>query len=241
MSRISLAILLSLAFFASASAESLKDSVPHVFVTGEASEEVLPDQAKLLIDIVTEKPTASAAANENAQKTKAVTEEIVGQGVKAADIQSQGFTLAPLLSEETAPRGQPGKRVVKTFQARNELSVLVGLDKANAILLSAIDSGSNEVRGVEFLVGDEKARLEKLRIAALKDAEQRAKGYVEALGMKLGRVIEIVPEESGAPREMTFRARAVAPAPSPMAGDLSLQPGPQTLKARLSATWAISH
>lgn len=241
MSRMVIVALFTLAFPLSASAEALKDSLPHISVTGEAEEEDAPDQATLFIGIVTERPTAAEAANENAQKTQSVIDDLSRQGVEAKDIRAEDFTLVPLVSEEPAARGAAGKRFTKSFRARNELSVLIkSIEKAGSILQSAVDQGSNEVHGVAFAVGDEAARLEKLRVAAIKDAEQRARAYAEALGLKLARVIEINPEADRPPGATRFHPTALAAAPGSASSSLPLRPGPQKLTAKVSVTWALS-
>ena len=241
MSRIALVALFSLTFLVGAWAQALKDTTPHISVTGEASEEDAPDQATLFVGVVTERPTAAEAANENAQKTQSVIDDLIRQGVEAKDIRTEGFTLVPVVTEEPPARGATGKRVIKSFRARNELSVLVkSVEKAGSILQRAIDSGSNEIPGVAFSVGDEAARLEKLRVAAIKDAEQRAKAYVDALGLKLGRVIEINPEADISPGAMKFRSAPLAAAPANASASLPLRPGPQKLSAKVSVTWALS-
>lgn len=241
MSRIALAVLFSLVSLVGASAEALKETVPHISVTGAASEEVAPDQATLFVGVMTERPTAAEAANDNAQKTRAILDDLIRQGVEAKDIRTEGFTLVPVVSEELTARGAAAKRVTKSFRARNELSVLVkSVDKVGSILQRAVDSGSNEVHGVAFAIGDEAARLEKLRVAAIKDAEQRARAYVEALGLKLGRVIEINPETDMAPGALNFRTNALVEAPRDAPASLPLRPGPKKLTAKVSVTWALS-
>lgn len=241
MARISLAALSSIVFLASASAETLKDTLPHISVTGEASEDELPDKATLFLAVVTERPTAVEAVNENAQKTRALLDDLVSQGAQAENIHAAGSTLVSVMSDDSAVRGAHGRRVSRGFRARNELSVVVNsLDKAGALILRAIDAGSNEVRGVEFVVGDERARLERLRITALKNAEQRARSYVEALGAKLGRIIEIDHEEMAPSDEIKRESTPAATASANGAINLPLRPAARRLTAKVSVTWALS-
>lgn len=238
MTRIFLSALSSMVFLASASAETLKNTLPHISVTGEASEDALPDRAILLLDIVTERPTAAEAVTENAQKARSVVDEFVRQGIQGANIRNQGSTLASVASEDSSPRGAHGKRVSHGFRARNELSVIVNsLDKAESLVPWVIDTGTNEIRGVEFVVSDETVRLERLRIAALENAQQRAKSYVDALGSKLGRIVEIDHEEMRSSREANIQSKA--PQPASEAIDLPLRPGAQRLKVTVSVTWTL--
>ncbi|BGE83665.1 SIMPL domain-containing protein [Methylosinus sp. 3S-1] len=217
----------------------MKDTLPHISVTGAASEEALPDRAILRLDIVADRPTATEAVAENERKTRSVSDDLVRRGVPIDGIRVVGATLQSVSTEEAAPRSARGKRVSKGFRARSELSVTVAsLDEAASLLSRAIDADSNDVRGVEFIVSDERTRLERLRIAAVKDAEQRARNYVEAVGGKLGRIIEIDHQEETAATEADGRAEPSASASG--AAFLPLRPGARRLTARVSATWALS-
>jgi hypothetical protein len=235
-----LALALSSALLiASASAETLKDTLPHISVTGTASEEALPDRAILHLDIVADRSTATEAVIENEQKTRSVSDDLVRRGVPSDDIRVVGATLQSVATEDAAPRSAHGKRVSRGFRARSELSVTVNsLDEAASLLSRAIDAGANDVRGVEFIVSDERTRLERLRFAAVKDAEQRARNYVEAVGGKLGRLIEIDRQEEAAATEADGRTEPAASASG--AVSLPLRPGARRLTARVSATWALS-
>jgi uncharacterized protein len=243
MSRAVFALLIGLALQANAEAQTLKDTTPHISVTGEAVEEDVPDQATLLLGVVTERPTAAEAASENARKTQSLMDELAAQGVTAKDIRTEAFTLAPVVTEEPNPRGAPaGKRVSKSFRARNELSVLVKpIEKVSVIAQRSSDSGANEIRGVTFAMSDETARLERLRGLAIKDAERRARTYVEAIGVKLGRVIEISPEADAPPDRMQVRTTSVAVGQALPDESLLLRPGMQKLGSRVTVTWALTH
>ncbi len=239
MKSLFVAALCLLASVAGVRAENLRDSTPNIAVTGEAFEEVAPDRATLFIGVVSEKPTAVEAAEENARKAQAVVDELAAQGVEAKDIQTLGLTLAPYVSQE---QDQRGKRTVKGFRARNELSVTIrALDKASAIAQRAIDNGANEVSGVAFSVSDEPAHLDRLRDAAMKDALRRAKIYVEAIDVKLGRVIEIRPDATMIPSKTYFHAAGrIEPAPAPVT-EVPLKPGMQKLSAQVTVVWALTH
>jgi uncharacterized protein len=238
MKRIAFAFLCLLAASASAHADSLRDSTPNIVVTGEAFEDAAPDRATLFIGVVTDRPTALEAADDNARKAQSIVDELAAQGIEAKDVQTQGLTLAPYVSQEQDPRG---KRTVKGFRARNELSVTIReLDKASAIAQRAIDSGANEVLGVSFSISDEGQRLDRLREAAMKDALRRARIYVEAIDLKLGRVIEIRPEGVSSAQRMSFHPAAPVAAAAPAESGVPLKPGLQKLSARVTVIWALT-
>jgi uncharacterized protein len=243
MSRMAFATLFGLAFLATAAAETLKETTPHISVIGEAFEEAVPDQATLVIGVVTEKPTALEAGGENSRKTQAIVEELASEGIDAKDIRTESFTLAPFVSSEPQPlRGpQPGagKKPVRGFRARSELFVTVKpAEKVGALVERSIDTGANEIRDVTFTVSDEAARLERLRGLAMNDAVQRVKSYTEAIGVKLGRVIEITPMDELAARPKLLAAPAAASGEAP-AETLVLQPGLRKLGSRVMVTWSL--
>jgi uncharacterized protein YggE len=243
MYRIPLALVFVLAAPTLAGAEALKDSTPNIAVTGAAVEDATPDRATLFLGVVTERPNAADAAAENARAAQAVVAELEAQGVAAADIRTVGVTLAPFVSDEPAPRPGAAKRQQKGFRARNELSVTIkALDKAGRIAGQLIDKGANEIEGVTFEVSDAEARLDRLRAAAIKDAERKARIYVEAASLKLARVLEIRPEpdeplERAQTRFVSFGAGRDAGAAT---AAIPLEPGAQKLVARVTVTWALS-
>jgi uncharacterized protein YggE len=215
-------------------AETLIDSTPHISVTGVASQDVRPDRARLSLAVVSERPTALEAAAENARAARALIDELMARGVDEKDIFTEGVSLSA--EEEVKKTAAPRK----FFRARNDVVVLVrAIDKAGAIAGRLIDKGANEFDGVAFEVSDAEARLDKLRSEATKDAQKRAQSYVDSLGLKLTRVLEIRPE-SEEPVPVATRARALA---APMAeksvGAIPLQPGLQKLTARVNVTWGI--
>lgn len=240
MNRSSLLLLLTIFSPASALAEPLKDSTPNIIVTGEAVEEAVPDRATIYFGVVTEKPTASEAAAENARAAKAVIDELAAQGVDAKDVTTLNISLEPFTVEERDPKGVL-KLTKKLFRARNELSAKIrSLAKAGTIAGQLIDKGANVFQGMEFDVADVSAKRNALRAAAVKDAQRRAETYVQAAELKLGRVLEIRPEpdEDEAPQRPMMRA-AAAPMAASMA-DVPVSPGVKKLTARVTITWALS-
>jgi uncharacterized protein YggE len=220
---------------------SMKDSTPHITITGSASEEVAPDRATIALSVVSERPTAEEAAAENAKAAKAVVDEIRAQGVDAKDVRTTGVFLSPYSTEERDPRGGAAKRVQKGFRARNDLEVtLKAIDKAGRVAQRLIDKGANLIQDIRFDVSDSETRLEKLHIDAIKDALHRAELSVEAVGLRLGRVLEINPQpDEGDAQPDHFQARGGL-AEAKAADAIPIEPGVRKLTARATVTWALS-
>jgi uncharacterized protein YggE len=237
------AVALACFFFpACAAAETLiKDSTPHITITGSASEEVAPDRATIALSVISERPTAADAAAENARVARAVVDEIRAEGVDAKDVRTVGIVLTPYSSEEREPRGGAAKRVQKGFRARNELEVIIDqIDKTGRIAQRLIDKGANNIQDITFDISDREARLERLRVEAIKDALHRAELYVEAIGLRLGRVLEIIPQPEGdETRPLRLQARAGLGEAKDFEA-IPIEPGLRKLSARVTVSWALS-
>lgn len=225
----------SLLLCGSAHAESLKDLVPNVAVIGEAAEEVAPDRAILRFGVVTERPTAAAAASDNATAMTAILADLKTMGVPEADMQTQGVSLSPVNVEERDPKGKP--RTVQTYRASNMLTVTVKpAEKAGDIIGRAIDKGANSLDGVDYETGNLEEKRDELRAKAVKDAERRARIYADAAGLRLARVIEIRPLSKEPPIARPYAARALDASAAP---SVPLRPGAQRVSERVSVIWAL--
>lgn len=234
MHRIAFALVMAFPSAAAAQA-ALKDSVPHITVVGHASTEVVPDIAILSLAVVTEKPTAEEAAAENARTAQGLIAEIKAQGIDARDVKTQAITLAPVYDEANDGQGQ-GK--LRGYSARDSLEVRVrAFDKAGAIARRLMDKGANEFEGIGFKYEHEDEAYDKLRDAAVRDALRRAKDYLPAVGLKLGRVLEISPLEGG------FEPRAnmtLAAAPPSREVAIPIEPGTLTLTSDVQVTFELT-
>jgi uncharacterized protein YggE len=222
-------------------AAPVKESVPHISVTGSASEDVAPDQAIIFFSVVTERPSAEEAATENAKAMKAVVDELKTHGVDAKEIQTIGVSLAPYSTEERDPRSGAARRAQKGFRARNDAKAAIKtIDNAGRIAQQIVDKGANAIQDIVFDLSDVDSHLDRLRAEAMKNAKRQAEIYVEAIGLKLGKALEIAPgpDETQAPRP--FQAREGLAAAKAAPDGFPVEPGLRKLTARVTVTWAIA-
>jgi uncharacterized protein YggE len=228
-------LALSLFFCGSVRAESLKDSVSNIAVTGEAVEEVAPDRAILRFGVVTERPTAAAASAENARTMEAIIAELKAMGLTDADMQTQTVLLAPFSTDERDSKGK--LKTGSGYRASNMMAVYVTPpEKAGDVVGRVIDKGANSLESVDYAHSDLSKKRDDLRAKAVKDAEHRARIYAEAAGLRLARVIEIRPVDELVPIPV-MEARAAA---APAVKTVPLQPGTQRVTERVSIIWALS-
>lgn len=234
MIRLILAFSLLLAGYAHA--ESLKDSVSNVAVIGEAVEEVAPDRAILRFGVVTDRPTATAAASENAAVITAILEDLKTMVITDADMQTQGVSLQPITTEERDAKGKA--KTIQSYRASNTLAVYVKpVEKAGDVIGRVIDKGANSLDGVDYDHSNLEAKRDELRARAVKDAERRARIYAEAAGLRLARVIEIRPADAEPILMKHFDARMAA---APATTSVPLRPGQQRISERVAVIWALA-
>lgn len=233
---IRLLFALSVVFGAAAArADSLKDSVSNIEVVGEAGADVAPDRATLRFSVVTERPTAQAAAEDNSKTVEAVLAALRAEGVADADLRTQGFSLTPYTIETRDAKGKP--KTEQAYRAANSVSAVIEkIEGAGDVTAKVIAAGANSLEGVDYDNADLSQKRDALRAAAVKDAERRAKAYAEAVGLRLSRVLEIRPVDDAAPMPRAYAARIAADAAAPV----PLRPGTRRIVERVSITWALS-
>jgi hypothetical protein len=218
----------------------LKDSVPSITTTGEASVEVVPNVAILSLGVETERLKATDAAAENAKATQAVVADIKAQGIDARDIKTLGVTLSPVYDETTDANGRIVKRTLRGYQARNELSVRIRqTEKAGALAQQWIAKGANDFAGIAFDYDQKEAKYDALRSEAVRDALRKATSYTAGLGIRLGRVLTIG-SPGGYPRPMAASPMSARVAKSEAAVAIPVEPGVQTLRVEVEVSWELA-
>jgi uncharacterized protein len=220
---------------------SLKDSVPAITTTGEASAEVVPDIAMISLGIVTERPKAADAARENASAAQVIVNEIKAQGIEAKDIKTVSVTLAPVYDEMRDANGTVSKRTLRGFAAINSLVVRIrDIAKAGALASQLMDKGANRFDGISYDYSQRNEKYAALRGEAARDAKRKAESYVNALDKKLGRVLEIAARryEPPMPAAMAPRLKAAGPAQD-AAIAVPIEPGAETLRTEVEVTFEI--
>jgi uncharacterized protein YggE len=219
---------------------ALKDAVPHITVVGHARMEVVPDLAILSLSVVTERPKADDAAAENARTAQALIADIKAQGIDASDIQTTSVALSPDHEEIGEGVSQTSKQVLRGYIARTSVAVRIhDLATAGTLARRMIDKGANQVDDISFGYEHEDEAYDKLRDAAMRDALRRAKDYLPAAEMYLGRVIEISPVEGTAEPRANL-AFAAASAARTAEAPIPIEPGTLTLQTDVEVTWELS-
>ena len=217
-----------------------KNSVPTITTNGVASTEVVPDIATISLAVDTERPHAADAARDNARAAQAIVGEIKAQGIEAKDIKTLSITLAPVYDEVHDANGNVTKRSLRGYAAHNSLSVRTrDIPKAGVLAGQLMDKGANSFDGIEFDYTQKEAKYDALRGDAVRDALHKANSYVNGLGIKLGRVLEIAtqipyPAPAGMSPKMLGAAKREAVVAVPV------EPGSEVLRTEVRVTWELA-
>jgi uncharacterized protein len=217
----------------------LKDSVPTITTNGVASAEVVPDIATISLGVNTERPKAADAARDNALAAQAIVGEIKAQGIEAKDIKTLSVTLAPIYDAIQDANGNVTKRTLRGYIASNSLSVRIReVAKAGVLAGQLMDKGANSFEGITFDYTQKEAKYDALRGDAVRDALRKANSYVNGLGLKLGRVLEIA-TRVGSQVPGVFGGN-MQPAGKREAAAVPVEPGSEVLRTEVEVTWELA-
>jgi uncharacterized protein len=217
-------------------------SRPSISVGGEAEDHVKPDLAILSLWAVDEKPTAAAAAIENARLSKDLVASIKKFGIDTPDILAENLELQPQYRTRTDPKtGEELERIFIGYRAFTMYRVTIhNVDDAPRIARQIVEDGSNIYRGLEFLVNDRDQRFDDLRAKAVANALQRATLYAGSASLKLGDIIQIAPGGVYLPGHSDEDLPAGKGADAKPALSIPAEANLQTLRAQVTVTWELA-
>ncbi|MGA9214983.1 MAG: SIMPL domain-containing protein, partial [Methylocella sp.] len=178
------------------------------------------------------------AARDNARAAQAIVGEMKAQGIEAKDIKTLSVTLSPDYDETQDANGRI-KRTLRGYIAHNSLSARVReTEKAGVLAGQLMDKGANSFEGIAFDYTQKEAKYDALRGDAVRDALRKANSYVNGLGLKLGRVLEIAtqapfPVPGGMSPKMLGAAEHEAAA-------VPVESGSEVLRTGVQVTWELA-
>jgi uncharacterized protein len=211
-----------------------KQTRPSIRAMGEATIMVRPDQAQIVIGVVTQSQNAQSAAAQNAQKLDAVINTLRKILGTEAEIKTMGYSLNPI---RNYPK-EGGEPKITGYQAVNLVRVKTeDLTRVGAIIDAAAQSGANEIQSLQFTLKDEKAA----RLTALKDAAASAKAQVEAIASALNlKIVRVLSAEEGGGVVRPLYAEAAMAERSQVSAPTPVEPGTIEIRATVTLTVEIA-
>lgn len=211
---------------------------PQIRVTGEGRATLVPDMAMLQLMVTREGATAREALDANSAAMQGVLAAMREADIGERDLQTAQFSIQPRYRHHRPDAaGQQEPPEIVGYTVSNSVLVRVrDLAQVGAILDKSVSLGVNQGGNIEFLNDDASAALEQARVAAVKDALQRAATLTAAAGVKSGRILEIS-EQSHRPRPMPMaRAEMVMSAD---AGSVPIAGGENTYSVTVAIILAL--
>ena len=178
-------VIASTSFVATAQAADV--DFAHLNTIGTSELTVKADMAEVNVEVVIKAKTAQQAKRDSDKAVARFLERLEKAGVDKALIQSANINLQPQYHYE---KNKPSQLIGYSANRRITVTVM-DLTKLNNILDSALEQGINRINNVALKSSKEAQYVEQARMAAIKDAQQKAKSLAEGFGEELDGVWQI--------------------------------------------------
>ena len=200
-------------------------------VFGSALLRVAPDVASIHLSVTATQAQPKDAFEETRTNARAVREYFAAANV--SDVRSSRITLSELWDYSGSHRKRQG------YTARVSFNIVsADLERIEEIICGAVDVGANEIGKVDFQSRQLKHYRAKARQQAVFAAQEKAKVYVEAAGVPLGKLLHI--EDTNPERLAGSEGHVVREPDIDDEGPLSaFDPGAITVGAAVILTYSL--
>ena len=165
----------------------------HIKGTGHAAQ--IPDAVVLSLTLTAQNKEYSAAVKIGSQQVEMLREAIVEAGFKADDLKTINFNVRAVYENEEYRDGSSKRyrQIFVGFECRYDLKLTFDFDneKLNAAVDTIAASLSQPKISIAFTVKDVDAFSDKILKSAARDAKRKAKILCAALGVNLGKLLEV--------------------------------------------------
>lgn len=171
-----------------------------ISVSGNSEVMAIPDVAQFSFSVRAEGETAAQAQEASAENVNAIMAFLAVQGVEEKDIKTQGYNLFPKYRYEQRPCTTsfcpPGESIQDGFEVSQMILVKVrNTDTAGELLAGVGEAGATDISGLSFSIDDTDALKMQAREEAIADAKEQAQVLADALGVKLGKMVNYYEDE----------------------------------------------
>ena len=229
------ASLFAVSLAAAQPAAAAGEPTPAIHTTGTGEVVVAPDRAWVNLGVQATHEDLQAAQTEvdkTVQRFLALTDEL---GIARQHVQSAQLRVSPQYEWDDKPR----RRNLVGYQVSRGLTVdLRDLDRLGALLTRSVKLGVNQSSGPRF-DHTERDRLYREALGhATRDARAQAQAMASALGVQLGRALELTAQ--GHHRPQPVRAMAMRMASDSAEGaEQSYESGQIVVEAQVGARFAM--
>lgn len=165
-------------------------------VSGDGKASGTPDVAEFSFQVITEGGVDVAKLqSDNATKMNKAIEFIKKQGVVAADIKTEQYSINPRYQTTACDYGSgkvcpPAEITGYTVQQSANIKIR-DFKLISALLSGVVQNGANSVSQITFTIDNPTATENIARAEAFKKAKEKAEGMAKAGGFTIGRLLDI--------------------------------------------------
>lgn len=194
-------------------------------VVGEGKVDVIPDTADITVGIrVDNKPTAAEVQKTLDQTHNSIIDSMTKLGIKKEDIKTQNYSINPsyqFTDNQNKPNGYSGNASISIKVRKITL--------VSQVVQSATAAGANDIQGTSYSVDNPDTYREQARSKAIENAKDQAHKLANTLGIRLGKITNIVESNNnGGPLPMFEKAASLNMASG---NGPEMQPGSQTISS----------
>ncbi|MFZ2206771.1 MAG: SIMPL domain-containing protein [Microgenomates group bacterium] len=172
---------------------SVSNTSTELAVVGEGRVDVIPDVAYVDVGVTVNNV---ATVEEARKKIDKINTDLVAAvkklGISSKEIKTTNYSVYPSYSYENGTSRIVGYEGNATVTIKTKK-----IGEISLVIEAATKAGANQINNTRFVVDNPAKYREEARGAAIKNAKEQAKKLVGSLGIRLGRVINIVESLSG--------------------------------------------
>ena len=191
-------------------------------VVGEGKVDVTPDTAYVDAGItVNQVPSVGEAQKRIDETNNKIINSLREIGIEKGDVKTSNYSIYPNYKYENNDNkidGYNGNATIE-IKVRNP-------QMASKVIETVTTAGANQIQGSRFVVGKPELYREEARNAAIKNAKDQAQKIAKDLGIKLGKITNIV---ESSPDNPVFYSKSILISGGGGGGDVALEAGSQTI------------
>jgi len=204
---------------------------PLVNVTGEGIVKVTPDGVSIKVRVETQGKEAQQVKAENDQSIDKVIKFLRSQGIDSKYVQTEYINLN---------KNYDYNSKTYNYNANQTLTIqLKDLKMYEAVMTGLLNSGINRIDHVQFTSSKIEELRADARIAAIKNAKEKAIAYASALGQSIGKAVEISEQGASSPQQPTYKARMMSMEMDSSAGE-TIAPGELIINTKIAVSFTLN-
>lgn len=187
-------IILALAVTALSASPAFSQQVvpPQISVSGSAEVKVEPDEIYLRLGVETRDASLDVAKKQNDERVARALAFLKSKDVPGKNVQTDFVTIDQTYDENYS------RTRVAVYVVRKSIEVkLTDIKSFESILAGLLNSGVNNVHGMEFRTSELRKHRDAARAMAVRAAREKADDLAAELGVKRGRVYSVSAHDGG--------------------------------------------